>query len=46
MKRKNVNVLLLLGVICAIVLLMIWLFWGTTLMEESDMDFSPVEQTS
>lgn len=45
MRRKQVNVLLLVGVALAIVLLMVWLFLGTTLEEDSTPNFSPLEQT-
>lgn len=45
MRRKQVNVLLLVGVALAIVLLMVWLFLGTTLEEDSTQNFSPLEQT-
>lgn len=45
MRRKQVNVLLLVGVALAIVLLMVWLFLGTTLEEDSTRNFSPLEQT-
>lgn len=35
MKKRHLNVLLIIGVFIAILLLMIWLFLGTTLVEES-----------
>lgn len=47
MKKKN-SVWLIVGVIIAIVLLMYWLFAGTTLEEEASQEISPVtiEQNS
>ncbi|RHJ78102.1 hypothetical protein DW103_15340 [Parabacteroides sp. AM08-6] len=42
MRRKNANVLLILGVILSIVLLMVWLFLGTTLEEESNPETDPL----
>lgn len=35
MKKRHLNVLLIIGVFIAILLLMIWLFLGTTLVEET-----------
>lgn len=35
MKKRHLNVLLIIGVFIAILLLMIWLFLGTNLVEES-----------
>ena len=37
MRRKNTNVLLVFGVVIAIILLMIWLFLGTTLEQEANL---------
>lgn len=45
MRKKQVNVLLLVGVALAIFLLMVWLFLGTTLEEDTSGDFAPLEQT-
>ena len=47
MKRKNTNVLLIFGVVIAIILLMIWLFLGTTLEQEANPETDPmtVEQS-
>ncbi|WP_297908903.1 hypothetical protein [uncultured Parabacteroides sp.] len=47
MSKKSVNTLLVFGVVVAIILLMIWLFLGTTLVEDTSMEISPVpvEQT-
>lgn len=42
MKRKNTNVLLIFGVVIAIILLMIWLFLGTTLEEEANPETDPM----
>ena len=42
MRRKNVNVLLLIGVVTAIALLMVWLFLGTTLEEEANPVATPL----
>lgn len=42
MRRKNTNVLLIFGVVIAIVLLMIWLFLGTTLEQEANPETAPV----
>lgn len=42
MKRKNTNVLLIVGVVIAIVLLMVWLFLGTTLEEDSNSETNPL----
>mgnify|MGYP000211769619 FL=1 len=46
MRRKNTNVLLVFGVVIAIILLMIWLFLGTTLEQEAnpETDLMTVEQ--
>ena len=46
MRRKNTNVLLIFGVVIAIVLLMIWLFLGTTLEQEAnpETDQMTIEQ--
>ena len=44
MRRKNTNVLLVFGVVIAIILLMIWLFLGTTLEQEANPDPMTVEQ--
>lgn len=46
MRRKNTNVLLVFGVVIAIILLMIWLFLGTTLEQEAnpETDSMTVEQ--
>lgn len=44
MRKKHVNVLLIVGVAVAIILLMVWLFLGTTLEEDSSMNFYPIEQ--
>ena len=35
MRKKSVNTLLVFGVVVAIILLMIWLFLGTTLVEDT-----------
>lgn len=42
MKRKNTNVLLVVGVVVAIILLMVWLFLGTTLEEDSNLETNPL----
>ena len=42
MKRKNTNVLLIFGVVVAIILLMIWLFLGTTLEQEANPETDPM----
>ena len=42
MKRKNTNVLLIFGVVLAIILLMIWLFLGTTLEQEANPETDPM----
>ena len=42
MRRKNTNVLLVFGVVIAILLLMIWLFLGTTLEQEANPETDPM----
>lgn len=42
MRRKNTNVLLVFGVVIAIILLMIWLFLGTTLEQEANTETDPM----
>ena len=42
MRKKSVNTLLVFGVVVAIILLMIWLFLGTTLVEDMSTEISPV----
>lgn len=42
MRRKNTNVLLVFGVMIAIILLMIWLFLGTTLEQEANPETDPM----
>ena len=42
MRRKNTNVLLAFGVVIAIILLMIWLFLGTTLEQEANPETDPM----
>ena len=42
MRRKNTNVLLDFGVVIAIILLMIWLFLGTTLEQEANPETDPM----
>ena len=42
MRKKSVNTLLVFGVVVAIILLMIWLFLGTTLVEDTSAEISPV----
>ncbi len=42
MRRKNTNVLLVFGVVIAIILLMIWLFLGTTLEQEANLETDPM----
>lgn len=42
MRRKNMNVLLVFGVVIAIILLMIWLFLGTTLEQEANPETDPM----
>ena len=42
MRKKRVNTLLVFGVVVAIILLMIWLFLGTTLVEDTSTEISPV----
>ena len=42
MRRKNTNVLLVFGVLIAIILLMIWLFLGTTLEQEANPETDPM----
>ena len=48
MRKKSVNTLLVFGVVVAIILLMIWLFLGTTLVEDTSTEITPVpiEQTN
>ena len=48
MRKKSVNTLLVFGVVVAIILLMIWLFLGTTLVEDTSKEITPVpiEQTN
>ena len=40
MRKKSVNTLLVFGVVVAIILLMIWLFLGTTLVEDTSTEIS------
>ena len=42
MRRKNTNVLLVFGVVIAVILLMIWLFLGTTLEQEANPETDPM----
>ena len=42
MRRKNTNVLRVFGVVIAIILLMIWLFLGTTLEQEANPETDPM----
>ena len=42
MRRKNTNVLLVFGVVIASILLMIWLFLGTTLEQEANPETDPM----
>lgn len=42
MRRKNTNVLLVFGVVIAIILLMVWLFLGTTLEQEANPETDPL----
>ena len=42
MRRKNTNVLLVFGVVIAIILLMIWLFLGTTLEQDANPETDPM----
>ena len=42
MRKKSVNTLLVFGVVVAIILLMIWLFLGTMLVEDTSTEISPV----
>ena len=42
MRKKSVNTLLVFGVVVAIILLMIWLFLGTPLVEDTSTEISPV----
>ena len=42
MRRNSVNTLLVVGVVVAIALLMVWLFLGTTLVEDTSSEISPV----
>ena len=42
MRRENTNVLLVFGVVIAIILLMIWLFLGTTLEQEANPETDPM----
>lgn len=42
MRRKNTNVLLVFGVVIAIIMLMIWLFLGTTLEQEANPETDPM----
>ena len=42
MRRKNTNVLLVFGVVIAIIVLMIWLFLGTTLEQEANPETDPM----
>ncbi len=42
MRRKNTNVLLVFDVVIAIILLMIWLFLGTTLEQEANPETDPM----
>ena len=48
MRKKSVNTLLVFGVVVAIILLMIWLFLGTMLVEDTSTEITPVsiEQTN
>ena len=47
MRKKSVNTLLVFGVVVAIILLMIWLFLGTTLVETStEISPVPIEQAN
>ena len=48
MNRKKHNVLMLIGVIILSILLLVWLFLGTTLEEEGDPVVTPytVAETS
>ena len=48
MRKKSVNTLLVFGVVVAIILLMIWLFLGTKLVEDTSTEITPVsiEQTN
>ena len=41
MRKKSVNTLLVFGVVVAIILLMIWLFLGTTLVEDTSTAITP-----
>lgn len=43
MKQKKVNVMLVVGVLVAVVLLMVWLFLGTTLEEDSSQITAPIQ---
>lgn len=43
MKQKKVNVMLVVGVLVAVVLLMVWLFLGTTLEEDSTQIATPIQ---
>ena len=42
MRRKNTNVLLVFGMVIAVILLMIWLFLGTTLEQEANPETDPM----
>ena len=42
MRKKSENTLLVFGVVVAIILLMIWLFLWTTLVEDTSTEISPV----
>lgn len=48
MRQKKVNVILVVAVLVAVVLLMVWLFLGTTLEEDSTQITAPMpmEQTN
>ena len=48
MRKKSVNTLLVFGVVVAIILLMIWLFLGTTLVEDTSPEISrvPIDQAN
>lgn len=41
-RRSNTNVWLMIGAIVAIILLMIWLFVGTTLEEDANSETDPM----
>ena len=48
MRKKSENTLLVFGLVVAIILMMLWLFLGTTLVEDTSTEITPdpIEQTN